>query len=194
MRQRSSNGIPSYTGLYSELSEILFEISTAEARLWLLRSMISDNLLTRDVLSFVNNQANLRVVNKERDQITIKAAMNAMLVDTEDSLNKLKLRFKTLKTTLLAEVGGRYFKMNRILNKLMKKPRKNKKKKMEQYRRKLDHYRKTQPSYSEQVTPELGQPRLDYIPCEASKNWRHKYEAPKRLQSYKNLSIFRPLD
>ena len=62
MRQRSSNGIPSYTGLYSELSEILFEISTAEARLWLLRSMISDNLLTRNVLSFVNNQANLRAV------------------------------------------------------------------------------------------------------------------------------------
>ena len=147
MRHRSSYGDPIHTGLNSELSEILFEISTAESRLWLLRNMISKNLVTRDVLSFVNKQANLRVVNKDLDQTTIKAAMNAKLVDTENSLQKLKLHLKSLKTTLLKEVGGRFYKMNRILSKLKEKPKRNKEKKMEQFRRKLKHYTNTQSQY-----------------------------------------------
>ena len=68
----------------------MFKIALAESRLWLMKDMLSKNLMTRDILFFVTKQADMRIVNKDIDPETVKAAMAAKLEDIKWDLQNLK--------------------------------------------------------------------------------------------------------
>ena len=72
-------GTRSISGVESNLLKASIKSTKNEARSWLLRSIISRNLATRDIYSFVLNQAELRRFNKVPDSLTIKRAMRMKL-------------------------------------------------------------------------------------------------------------------
>ena len=124
MRPSISNGCLSFTGINGKLRETMFKIALAESRLWLMKNMLSKNLMTRDILFFVTKQADMRIVNKDIDLMTVKAAMAAKLEDIKWDLENLKSTYQTLKSNLLNKLDGRMFKLKKILSRLSIEPKK----------------------------------------------------------------------
>ena len=59
--------------------------------------MLSKGLATRDVISFVRKQANLRLEIKTLDNPTVKAAMKAKLMDIKINKSRLLSKLGSLK-------------------------------------------------------------------------------------------------
>ena len=178
MRSKTSNGGSDYTGTESEIREILFSISSAKAREWLLKRMLSENLMTRDILSFVKNQAHLRLENKGLDVNTVKTSMKAKLVDVRKNKARLLCNLKRLKDKLLESLGGRTFKMRKTMMKLKKDPLRAWESKMKTYRQKIEHYKNKQKSLV--IKKHFSKP--------TNKNNCH---IPQRLAAYDGLHVFR---
>ena len=85
--------------------------------------MLSKGLATRDVISFVRKQANLRLEIKTLDNPTVKAAMKAKLMDIKINKSRLLSKLGSLKKILLAKLDGKTFKLRRYMNKLKTKPK-----------------------------------------------------------------------
>ena len=64
-----------------DLNKTYRNISDSKLRIWLLRSLMSWNLSTRDVYSFVKRQSELRSVIKTLDRRTMTEAMRTKLKD-----------------------------------------------------------------------------------------------------------------
>ena len=178
MRLKTSNGGSDYTGTESEIREILFSISLAKAREWLLKRMLSENLMTRDILSFVKNQAHLRLENKDLDVNTIKISMKAKLVDVRHNKAKLLCHLRRLKDKLLESLGGRMFKMRKTMKKLKEDPLKTWESKMKTYRQKIEHYKRKQRSLD-----------MKKYPLKSKK--KKNVHIPQRLAAYDSLHIFK---
>ena len=57
-----------------------------EARLWLLRNLLSKNLATPDIYDFIKNQAGLRYTHKGPELDTMRCAMRMKVKDVKTSL------------------------------------------------------------------------------------------------------------
>ena len=92
--------------IYSvDKSEKLFEDSSQvldeEERLELLQSLKKKGLCTRDIMSFLKNQADLRVNNKALDMVISNCAMRSKVMDCRQTLtSKKKCRTKNIKSFL----------------------------------------------------------------------------------------------
>ena len=178
MKPQTSDDGNDYSGTTSEIRKILFSISMAKAREWLLKQLLSKNLMTRDILSFAMKQSNLRLENKDLDRNTVKVAMRAKLVDVRLNLTRLLLALRQLKETLLDSLGGRTFKLRKIMTKLKTDPLRVWEKKMNQFKSKIEHYERKQ---------------KDIILSPQSKTSMRCNDSgvPQRLSAYKDLTIFK---
>ena len=71
-----------YTGDNTDsLQEKIHKVLEEQERLQLLKNLNKQGLCTRDILSFVVNQADLRTINKELDSITTSDAMKTKIKD-----------------------------------------------------------------------------------------------------------------
>ena len=93
-----------------KLNKTCVEISSDEARLWLINQMFQKKITTRDIYHFALKQSSLRTVNKELDSKTVTAAMLAKQKDLKIVLFRLRKERKKLESILLDELGGRKYK------------------------------------------------------------------------------------
>ena len=137
MRQECSDGDNIYSGTISEIQKILFSYSVTKAREWLVKQMISKNLATRDVISFVRKQANLRLEIKTLDQPTVKAAMKAKLLDIKLNKTRLLSRLGALKKILLDKMRGKTFRLRKCMKRIKKDPKLLEERKIKAFKRKI---------------------------------------------------------
>ena len=84
------------------------DISNSRLRIWLLRELMSNNLATRDIISFLKQQTDLRTMIKSVDRTTMTHAMRSKLKDV-----KLALSLQLNKRHRLEEINkgeGRYIR------------------------------------------------------------------------------------
>ena len=144
MITRGSNGDIYADTETSELVKAIEKVNDCEARVQLLMDLNNKGLCTRDVYSFANKQASLRSVTKNLHKPTIREAMSAKISDSRQALKMHRIRLKAAKAWLLDKLGGRRFKLRKLvkmvrsnaLQKTLKTERKNKKK--------IEHCEKTQ--------------------------------------------------
>ena len=73
----SSDGKLTHDGTIGKLYQTSQKIATAEARLWLIKQLLLNRLATRDIYHFAVKQADLRLMNKDPDPLTIRVSMLA---------------------------------------------------------------------------------------------------------------------
>ena len=84
----ASNGQGHIEGIIFKLRELHRKVMKNETRIWLIRSLSSRNLSTRDIYSFVFKQAKLRSHYRLLDKQTVKSATYAKLKDLRLALQK----------------------------------------------------------------------------------------------------------
>ena len=176
MRRKYSDGKDNYSGIQSEIRKTLFSYAMAKARNWLLKQMLDRNIVTRDILSFVRKQAGMRSEIKTIDSSTVKVAMKAKLIDIRLNMTRLLTKLKSQKLTLLEQLGGKTFKLRKILAREKVNPKKLEEKKIETFRTKLNHYEKKQ---------------MDLRFTTIQKQKTSGNQVPDNLKEYKDLVIFR---
>ena len=80
-----------------DLQRALERVSEAGARLRMLEDMKKQNLCTRDILSFVEKQTDLRQVNKKLDIGTIRQAMKAKTDDCKLAYERECAQLRSIK-------------------------------------------------------------------------------------------------
>ena len=124
---RESSNVPgSILGLESELERTYRSLMKDELRIWLLRTLSSNNICTREIYYFVVNQARLRTTNNRIDAATVHSAMSAKIKDLRRSASNLHRLKRTLEKELLAELDYKFFKQLHRLAKIRKKDKKRK--------------------------------------------------------------------
>ena len=83
-----------------DLTKTYKDISESKLRIWLLRSLMSRNLSTRDIYSFINGQAKLRTDLKLLDYKTMTSAMRTKLNDIKKKLSRKIKKKLTLEDEL----------------------------------------------------------------------------------------------
>ena len=86
----ASDGDLTIDGIAGKLYQTIIRTSTAEARLWLFKQLLTNKLATRDIYHFSMKQANIRLENKEPDPCTVKYAMLAKIKDVEKTISTLR--------------------------------------------------------------------------------------------------------
>ena len=177
MRFNGSDGEEIHSGTLSEIQKTLFSYSISKAREWLLLQMLKKGLATRDVISFVRKQANLRLEVKTLDNPTVKAAMKAKLMDIKINKSKLLKKLGSLKKILLESLDGKTFRLRKHMNRLKAKPKELELKKITAFKKKLEHYGNKQGdlTYSDRV----------------QKGQENEENFPSKLSAYKQLNIFK---
>ena len=140
----TSDGGLTNDGIEGKLYQTIIRLSTAEARLWLFRQLVTNKLATRDIYHFSMKQANIRLENKNPDPCTVKYAMLAKTKDVEKTISRLKSKRKELETELYTHLGERRYKYRKVLDKMKADTRENREKKIQAYRVKIEHYNKNQ--------------------------------------------------
>ena len=110
-------------GNKGKLREKLFQITHAEARLWLFGQMLDRGLVTRDVQSFVQNQAYHRREIKQNDTATGKVAMRAKYEDTKKHLNTLQEELSHIRKDLLTDLNNKKYRLKKITKSLREDPK-----------------------------------------------------------------------
>ena len=174
MRQRNSDDAI-FPGTKEKLKEKLSKIAATEARIWLFNRMLERGLATRDVQSFLENQAELRKEFKLVDTSTLTVSMKAKLKDAVLNLKTLKRETESIRKTLLLECDYKKHRMRRITKNIKKDPDKLKHNLLKKYRKKLEHLAKVQDFNKTQW------------PAPVIRTDPHS-----RLNMYKDLTIFKP--
>ena len=166
-----------FTGTDWDLLEIHREIMRNELRVWLLRSLLSEGLATRDIYHFTLNQAKLCTVDRGPDQLTMKAAMNVKIEDVRNAIRSGHRRKKMVKNNILNELEGRRAILKNRINKINKSLGKERNDITTKYKNKIEHYLKVQ-------KPNL-QVKVEQKPKNDSPT-----VPPGKLGEYCDLSIF----
>ena len=104
-----------------ELETACTEVLEQQDRLLLLKRLKSKGLCTRDVLSFMTNQADLRSVNKELDQGISSRAMKAKVADCIEVLISKKQRKSKAIKRYLSKCDNKRFRLRKAITKINKK-------------------------------------------------------------------------
>ena len=155
-----------------QLSELYEGISNDKLRIWLLRELLSRNLSTRDIFSFVEGQAKLRSDIKSLDLRTMTSAMRTKLLDIRRALERKINKSKELEKEYIGD-EEEVRKTRRVFKKMNKKAYQEKKKK---YENKISHYNKKQ-------KPSTRFPRVE--------KQQKRTTVPANMKEYNNLPIFR---
>ena len=133
-----------FSGELSGLEETLNGIMLNELRIWLLRSLMSKCLVTRDILYFAMNQADLRISNKKLDNVTMKHAMLSKIRDAKQTLKTQVKQKEVYLNTIKQKLGGEGFRLKHWLAKIKKPISRDRQKKMRKYEQKIRHYQQIQ--------------------------------------------------
>ena len=174
-----------FSGTDWDLLEIHRDIMRNELRVWLLRSLLSKNLATRDIYYFTLNQARQCTFGTEPDQTTIKAAMNVKIEDIRKALKQGYSRRDKAKENILSNIGDSSNSLKTRTRKVKRALGKERKTTIESYRRKIEHYQNVQ----NPVVPTTGDPHN-----KLKKNSRASDNSPtvppNGLREFGELSIF----
>ena len=126
-----------------DLTKTYKDISESKLRIWLLRSLMSRNLSTRDIYSFIRHKAELRSIVKSLDMRTMTEAMRTkskdiklLLADQYDRRRKLEERIRLRSGQLALTLMKRKRRELRLNAHVEKKKIK--------YEIKIEHYLKCQ--------------------------------------------------
>ena len=167
-----------FSGELSGLEETMNAIMLNELRIWLLRSLMSECLVTRDIFYFAMNQADLRITNKKLDRITMKHAMFSKIRDARQTLKTQCKRRDTHINNIREKLGGDNFRLKSWLNKLKKPINKERQKKRKKYEAKIEHYKQSQGLQMEDSQKADSKRRKETI-------------VPYGLRAYSDISILR---
>ena len=124
----------------SDVQEMHEKVMIDECRIWLLNSLQSKHLCTRDIYSFILNQAKLKRQDDVLDQSTSRSAMRSKILDLRRSLIKnYKLRRKK-ENELLEVLNNKCYDLRKHLRKIRSKTKLEREKIMKSYKSKVEHY------------------------------------------------------
>ena len=180
------SGEKNFDELKQELQETYIKIMEIETRKILLETLINENLATRDIFFFIKKQAELRVVDKQLDEDTMKLAMRQKIKDLRKALKIQKAKALTLEQLLRDVLGNNRRKYRRQKSEMKIKVSKMRRNKWLAYRRKIKHYRNIQ---------QRAEPRRFYTVEEGygeknNKKDKKKHDMPRNLDIYSDLSVF----
>ena len=141
-----------------DLNKTYRNISDSKLRIWLLRSLMSWNLSTRDVYSFVKRQSELRSVIKTLDRRTMTEAMRTKLKDIKLLLARHINKKKRLEACYKGETSVAKMKMKEMKRTVNEE----KKKKAIKYQNKIEHYQTRQEKIRHQ---QAGRKKKDHPHC-----------------------------
>ena len=101
--------------MHMKLMDCYVKISEEEERFKLLRSLQSKGLVTRDIMSFVKKQSQLRTFNKKPDRKTARRAMSAKITDSLRVLNHKRDLGRRTKAICLNILGNKKFKLRKLM-------------------------------------------------------------------------------
>ena len=127
-----------------ELRETYRKIAINETRKILLESLVKEELATRDVYSFLKNQAQLRIFNKCLDKNISRLAMKAKISDIRTSLRGLDSKRKSIERCLRERLERKRHKVRRFIKPLREEALKVKKIQIAKYMKKINHYKAVQ--------------------------------------------------
>ena len=113
--------IPGLFILKTKLEKAVHETIEEQNRLQLLNKLNKKGLCTRDVLSFVSNQVELRSEIKEFDNRTAREAMKSKIRDSRESLRAKHRKKSGIIKQYLEQTGHRHFKIRKIMGDARKK-------------------------------------------------------------------------
>ena len=142
MRSHSENsdGERHIAGILTKLEEIHRKVMKYETRIWLIRSLTSRDISTRDIYSFVSKQAKIRSHYRVLDKQTVKSATRAKLKDLRLALYENFKNKKHLENILLESLSGRSYIARRKIRQIRGAIYKERKQLRAQYERKIAHY------------------------------------------------------
>ena len=147
-------------------------------RLGLLQALYKKGLATRDVLSFIENQADQRSTNKFIDAKTCKSAMRAKINDSKETLKSKQLTRRQSIKRFKNNIGGKGYKLKKTLNAIRRRQETLLKKLNEKNDKKIKHLHNKMDELNRKY--ETGH----------SKNKFRSSKVPERLKEYGGLSIF----
>ena len=124
------------------LEKVVHETFEEQDRLHLLKNLDKNGLATRDIISFISNQADLRRVNKHLDLPIASKAMKSKIKDSQQTLEmKRKIKSHTIKQ-FLSQTGGKKHKLRRILGGIRRKYERKAQQRCMKNERKIEHLQK----------------------------------------------------
>ena len=159
-------------GLEGQLYQVYKKISDVKSRIWLIRNLMSKDLATRDIISFLEGQMELRSEIKILDKKTMRSAMKTKLADLK------KVLTKAINTQIKLEdnLGWDNNKKKLARNKFKKDNKESKAKKNKKFVAKIEHY-----SRKQCVLGNSG----------ARKKHQKTTQPPSSMMDLKELSIFK---
>jgi len=177
---KSSDGFLTHDGTKGKLMKTLNDISVVEARVWLFQQLFKNRLATRDIYFFALKQAGLRMENTKPDPLTVRYAMLAKQRDIRATLDKLRIKKKSLEAALFSEVGEKTYKFRKTLRKLKDEAVITKNKKLEEFKRKISHYQSNQQRIES-----------DFLPLTQTQKTPDYSNKASTLNDFNDLSIFK---
>ena len=87
--------------ILKKLREAKRKLIDEQQKFSLLTQLQSKGLVTRDIMSFVSLQSNVRTYDRTPDKLTARRAMSAKINDSYNSIKSKQDRVKQLKTSYL---------------------------------------------------------------------------------------------
>ena len=97
--------------ILDELREAKKKLIDEQHKFNLLTQLQSKGLVTRDIMSFVSQQSNVRTYERTPDRLTARRAMSAKINDSYNSIRSKQERFKQLKTSYLGVIDNKRFEL-----------------------------------------------------------------------------------
>ena len=160
-------------GLMSKLYKTHMDVMENETRIWLLKSLLKQNLSTNDVYAFAVTQAGLRTTKKSLDKSTMVSAMRAKVSDIKATVSDQYRTKVVVERELLRALDGRSYALRKRLKRISGDVKKQRIKLRNKFERKISHLKQKQRA----LTVEQRNNCKPTVP-------------PNRLARYSSLTIF----
>ena len=101
--------------MHAKLMDSYIKLSEEEERFKLLRSLQSKGLVTRDIMSFVSKQSQLRTFDRKPDHKTARRAMSAKITDSFKVVNYRRKLGRMTKNRCLSLFDNKKFKLRKLI-------------------------------------------------------------------------------
>ena len=168
-----------YSGdIGDDLETAFTQVMEEQERLSLLKSLTKKGACTRDVLSFMKNQADTKTVFKELDEVIARRAMNLKVKDCKAVLiTKKHKKTVTIKQCHEA-IGKKGYKLRKAIKKVKQNLVESRKNRQSKNERKINHLQK-----------QIEQLKEKYKSCKDV--GFNPTKVPDRLIEFKDLCIFK---
>ena len=127
------------------------QLNSAECNVSFFHNLLSKNISTRDIHSFVKKQAGLKKIHKNLDKPLTRRAMRSKLNDACAFINRQKRIVFNLKKELLTAVGMKRYLHRRMLKQIRTKLSQEKKVQLENDLKKVQRYESLQAQMDREI-------------------------------------------